>query len=71
MRSRSPSLPARYPSGALELFPSRAADLPADTLPSCSIKPRSEKHIAIVKEAWKNAADMLDATGNYKEVMIR
>ncbi|KAH7012853.1 cytochrome P450 [Ilyonectria destructans] len=37
----------------------------------CSIKPRSEKHIAIVKESWKNAADMLDATGNYKEVMIR
>ncbi|KAH6985114.1 cytochrome P450 [Ilyonectria destructans] len=37
----------------------------------CSIKPRSEKHIAIVKEAWKNAADMLDATGNYKEAMIR
>ncbi|KAF9770795.1 hypothetical protein IL306_011597 [Fusarium sp. DS 682] len=37
----------------------------------CEITPRSEKHARLIVEAWSQAREALDESGNYKNVMIK
>ncbi|KAF5653766.1 oxidoreductase [Fusarium sp. NRRL 25303] len=37
----------------------------------CEIKPRSDKHARLISEAWSQAREGLDKSGNYKEVAIQ